>query len=112
MELPKFKCDKLIEYGNLDWKWRGKDYKLKNMAIGQLEQCLKFIKESKRQVIFGNNKRYLITAIKEVIKDRSDKDYCYLVARIQEYKIKQANKYVNKLMSTHKIFKNINNKMK
>lgn len=105
--------DRLNEYKEKVWNWQGKETKLKNMNIGQLEQCLKYIKNSRfKKVIFGEDKQYWLNAIPNMIKERSNNNINYITRKLLEIRVNTIRKQVDIYLLKNNLTKITLNKTK
>lgn len=80
------------------WTWNGKQVKLQSMNIGQLEQCLSFIKNTKiKNNIFGKSKEYWKDVFSQMITYKSNDSINYIIKQMNEHRVKVVTNQINKL---------------
>ena len=88
----------LNQIRNETWNWKGKEVKLGYMNIGQLEQCLSFIKSGKvKNNIFGKSKEHWKDVFNHMIKYKSDDSINYIIKQQNEHRIRVITNQINKL---------------
>ena len=70
----------VYELKNETWEWQGKSVKIGKMNIGQLEQCLNFIKSNKvKSNIFGKPKEHWKDVFSQMITHKSNSNINYII---------------------------------